>query len=89
MKKVTISLLALFLLFSFTVATTSAAEPEKAQPKPFTGTFAGLLHGSNNSSAIMTLELEQKGNINMDSVSGVWVHFVCTKLWPGRGKARL
>ncbi len=64
MKKTAIALITLFLLFGFTVLSTSAAPlaDNQVQASPFTGTFAGPIYGDNNSSATMTLKLEQTGN---------------------------
>ncbi len=58
MKKVWITLV-VFVLLGVTVVTTSAAKPNS---EPFTGTFTGMIEGDNNTSAPITLKLEQDGN---------------------------
>ena len=61
-KKLWTSMLICLIVLGFGVATTSAASPAKTDAEPFTGTFEGLIYGDKNSSAVMTLELEQDGN---------------------------
>ena len=61
-KKLWTTMLIGLIFLGLSVATTSAAAPEKATAEPFTGTFAGIIQGSNNSEAEMILELEQDGN---------------------------
>lgn len=62
MKRLWTMMLIGFALLGLSAATAAAATPEKPAPKPFTGTFEGIIYGSNNSSTAIILELEQEKN---------------------------
>ncbi len=58
MKKLWTALV-VFVLLGITAVTASAAKPNT---EPFTGTFVGTIEGDKNTSAPITLKLEQDGN---------------------------
>ena len=62
MKKVWSTLVVLALLSITAISASAAPMAAKTNTKPFTGTFVGTIEGDNNTSAPITLELEQNGN---------------------------